>query len=94
MARIPVVANVLEYNTAVAADVRKIVGLRVLTLNLISSPGAGKTTLIERTAAALKGELRLAVIEGDLATTLDACRIAAHGTPAVHINTTGGMDVE
>jgi hydrogenase nickel incorporation protein HypB len=46
MTRIPVIANVLEYNAAVAADVRKIVGPRVLTLNLISSPGAGKTTLI------------------------------------------------
>ena len=94
MTRIPVIANVLEYNTAVAADVRRIVGPRVLTLNLISSPGAGKTTLIERTAAALKGELRLAVIEGDLATTLDAGRVAAQGVPVVQINTNGGCHLE
>lgn len=94
MTHIPIIANVLEYNTAVAADVRKVVGPRVLTLNLISSPGAGKTTLIERTAATLKGELRLAVIEGDLATTLDAGRVAAHGVPVVQINTNGGCHLE
>jgi hydrogenase nickel incorporation protein HypB len=94
MTRIPVIANVLEYNTTVAADVRKIVDPRVLTLNLISSPGAGKTTLIERTAAALKGELGLAVIEGDLATTLDAGRVAAQGVPVVQINTNGGCHLE
>jgi len=94
MTRIPVIANVLEYNTAVAADIRKVVGPRVLTLNLISSPGAGKTTLIERTAAALKGDLRLAVIEGDLATTLDAGRVAEQGVPVVQINTNGGCHLE
>jgi hypothetical protein len=46
MTRTPIIANVLEYNLAVAADVRKVVGPCVLVLNLISSPGAGKTTLI------------------------------------------------
>jgi hydrogenase nickel incorporation protein HypB len=94
MTHIPIVANVLQYNTAVAADIRKAVGPRVLTLNLISSPGAGKTTLIERTAAALRGKLRLAVIEGDLATTLDAGRVAAQGVPVVQINTNGGCHLE
>jgi len=87
MRHIPVITDILEYNSAVAADVRKAISPRVLTLNLISSPGAGKTTLIERTAAALKGELRLAVIEGDQATTLDASRVAAQGVPTVQINT-------
>ncbi len=94
MTRIPVIANVLEYNIAVAADVRQVIGPRILTLNLISSPGAGKTTLIERTAAALQGELRLAVIEGDLATTLDAGRVAAQGVPVVQINMNGGCHLE
>jgi len=92
--RIPVITNILAYNDAVARDVRQATGPRVLTLNLISSPGAGKTTLIERTAAALAGELRLAVIEGDLATTLDAARVAAHGVPVVQINTDGGCHLE
>jgi len=94
MTRIPVIANVLEYNQAVADDVRRAVGGRALTLNLVSSPGAGKTALVERTAAALKDELRLAVIEGDLATTLDAGRVAAHGVPVVQINTNGGCHLE
>jgi hydrogenase nickel incorporation protein HypB len=94
MTRIPVIANILAYNDAVARDVRQTIGPRVLTLNLISSPGAGKTTLLERTAAALAGELRLAVIEGDLATTLDAARVAAHGVPVVQINTEGGCHLE
>lgn len=92
--RIPVVADILESNQAVAQDVRRAIGQRALTLNLISSPGAGKTALIERTAAALKGELRLAVIEGDLATSLDAERVAAHGVPVVQINTGGGCHLE
>jgi hydrogenase nickel incorporation protein HypB len=94
MTRIPVITSILAYNDAVARDVRQAVGPRVLTLNLISSPGAGKTTLVERTAAALAGELRLAVIEGDLATTLDAARVAAHGVPVVQINTEGGCHLE
>jgi hydrogenase nickel incorporation protein HypB len=94
MTRIPVIANVLEYNQAVADDVRRAVGARALTLNLVSSPGAGKTALVERTAAALKDELRLAVIEGDLATALDAGRVAAHGVPVAQINTHGGCHLE
>ncbi len=94
MKRIPVIANVLESNRAVAQDVRQAIGQNVLVLNLISSPGAGKTTLIERTAAALKGELRLAVIEGDLATSLDAERVAAHNVAVVQVNTGGGCHLE
>lgn len=94
MTRIPVVADVLESNRAVAQEVRQALGPRVLTLNLISSPGAGKTTLLERTAAALAGELRLAVVEGDLTTSLDAERIAAHGVPVVQINTGGDCHLE
>lgn len=94
MKRIPVVTNVLEYNQAVANDVRQAIHPTTLVLNLLSSPGAGKTTLIERTAAALQGELRLAVIEGDLTTTLDADRVAAYNVPVVQINTDGGCHLE
>jgi len=94
MKRIPIVANVLEYNQSVAHDVRRAMGSHMLALNLLSSPGAGKTTLIEQTAAALKGEIRLAVIEGDLATTLDADRVAAQGVPVVQINTDGSCHLE
>lgn len=59
----------------------------VLAINLMSAPGAGKTMLLESTIAALKNELRLAVIEGDLETENDAARIRAHGVPAVQITT-------
>jgi len=59
----------------------------VLAVNLMSSPGAGKTALLERTIEALAGQLRVAVIEGDLATENDAQRIRAHGVPAIQITT-------
>jgi len=59
----------------------------VLALNLMSSPGAGKTLLLEATIAELKREFRIAVIEGDLETENDAARIRAHGVPAVQITT-------
>jgi hydrogenase nickel incorporation protein HypB len=59
----------------------------VLAINLMSSPGAGKTSLLEATIAALKGELSIAVIEGDLETENDAERIRAQGVPAIQIAT-------
>jgi hydrogenase nickel incorporation protein HypB len=62
----------------------------VFVANLMSSPGAGKTTLLEETARRLKGELRMAAIEGDLATDRDARRIETAGIPCRQINTGGG----
>jgi hydrogenase nickel incorporation protein HypB len=59
----------------------------VLAVNLMSAPGAGKTRLLEATIEALAGELRLAVIEGDLETDNDAARIRARGVPAYQITT-------
>jgi hydrogenase nickel incorporation protein HypB len=59
----------------------------LLALNLMSSPGAGKTSLLEATIEALQGELRIAVIEGDLETENDAERIRAKGVPAIQIAT-------
>ena len=59
----------------------------VLAINLMSSPGAGKTALLEATIAALKDELRIGVIEGDLETENDAERIREHGVPAIQITT-------
>ncbi|MCX5684070.1 MAG: hydrogenase nickel incorporation protein HypB [Planctomycetota bacterium] len=63
---------------------------RVFVPNLMSSPGSGKTTLLEETARRLGGELRMAVIEGDLATDRDAQRIQRAGIPSYQINTGGG----
>ncbi|MBK5914900.1 hydrogenase nickel incorporation protein HypB [Rhodocyclus purpureus] len=60
---------------------------RILTINLMSSPGSGKTALLEATIRALQGSLRIAVIEGDLETENDAERIRALGVPAQQITT-------
>jgi hydrogenase nickel incorporation protein HypB len=93
--RIPVLTDITASNTELAGVLRAELTRRgILTLNIIASPGAGKTTLIERTVAALTGELRIAVIEGDLATSLDAERIVQAGAPAVQINTGGGCHLE
>ena len=59
----------------------------VLAINLMSSPGAGKTALLEATIDALGGDLKVAVVEGDLETENDADRIRAKGVPAIQIST-------
>ncbi len=88
--RVEVVEEILGANDRLAAENRaRLEAAGVFSLNLMASPGAGKTSLIERTAQALEGSLRLAVIDGDLATSLDADRAAASGAQAVQINTGG-----
>lgn len=83
--------NVLEENEIVAAQNRALFSQRgICVLNLISSPGSGKTSLLVETLERLKGELRCAVIEGDQQTAHDALRIAVTGAPVVQINTHGG----
>ena len=85
---IEVITAILGENDRVAAHNRvHFDGHGVLALNLMSSPGAGKTALLEATIRALDGRLRVAVIEGDLATENDADRIRACGVPAVQITT-------
>ncbi len=88
--RIPVVEKILSANDRLAAENRaRLEAAGVYALNLMASPGAGKTSLIERTIQRLSGELRLAVIDGDIATSIDADRAAAAGACAVQINTGG-----
>ncbi len=67
---------------------------RVLALNLLSSPGSGKTTLLEQTIKRLKGEISLAVIEGDQQTLNDAERIKAAGVDVVQVNTGAGCHLD
>jgi hydrogenase nickel incorporation protein HypB len=62
---------------------------KILCLNMISSPGSGKTTILHRTISELKGKIRIGVIEGDIQTDLDAEKIRKTGAPAVQINTNG-----
>ncbi|HLC05903.1 MAG TPA: hydrogenase nickel incorporation protein HypB [Anaerolineales bacterium] len=88
--RIPVVEKILSANDQLAEDIRKrLDAAGVFSYNLMASPGAGKTSLIERTIAGLAGRNRLAVIDGDVATSIDADRARAAGALAVQINTGG-----
>lgn len=88
--RIPVIEKILSANDRLAADNRaRLDQAGVLGLNFMASPGAGKTSLIERTVQALARELRVAVVDGDIASSIDADRAAAAGAVAVQINTGG-----
>lgn len=92
---IPVIRNILEANDRLADQLRAIYAAnKLLVLNLMSSPGAGKTSLLERTLTDLADELQMAVIEGDLQTDNDAQRVAATGAQAVQINTEGGCHLD
>ena len=88
--RVPVVEKILGANDRLAADNRaRLDAAGVYSLNFLASPGAGKTSLVEQTVGRLAGRLRLAVVDGDIATSLDADRAAAAGAKAVQINTGG-----
>jgi hydrogenase nickel incorporation protein HypB len=88
--RIPVVENILSANDRMAFRNQKLLNqLGVYSINIMASPGAGKTSLILKTLEALHGQLRLGVVEGDLATSIDAEKAQAAGIPAVQINTGG-----
>ncbi|MGE5466972.1 MAG: hydrogenase nickel incorporation protein HypB [Ignavibacteria bacterium] len=85
---IEVLEDLLAENDSQAAHNREHFDARgILAVNLMSSPGSGKTSLLEATIKALAGTLRIAVIEGDLETENDAERIRRHGVPAVQITT-------
>jgi len=85
---IEVITAILDENDRVAKHNREHFDAQgVFAINLMSSPGSGKTSLLEATIKALQGEFNVAVIEGDLATENDAARIRACGVPAVQITT-------
>jgi hydrogenase nickel incorporation protein HypB len=88
--RIPVVENILSANDRMAARNRDLLEQSgVYAINIMASPGAGKTSTILKTLEYLNGRLKLGVVEGDLATSIDAEKAAAAGMPAVQINTGG-----
>jgi hydrogenase nickel incorporation protein HypB len=93
---VPVVEKVLSANDAVAAEVRAQLDARgIFCLNLMAGPGAGKTSLIERTVAALKDEIPIGMINGDTsAAAFDAERSQRAGAASVHINTGGKCHLE
>lgn len=93
--KISVVKNILEANDRIAQENRAIFDENgLMVFNLMSSPGAGKTSLLEKTIDALKDELRISVIEGDIQSSQDAERIAQKGVPVVQINTGGACHLD
>lgn len=86
--RIEIVERVLRVNDALAEEVRATLDREgILAVNIIGSPGSGKTALLEGTAAALHPRIAMGVIEGDVATSRDAERVARCGVPVVQIET-------
>jgi hydrogenase nickel incorporation protein HypB len=95
MMEVPVVRDILSANDRVAAENKAVFAAAgVLVLNLMASPGAGKTSVILATAARLPADIRPGVIEGDLASSIDTEAVAAHGIPAVQINTGGNCHLD
>jgi len=92
---IPVVKEILSANDQVALENSEtFTQNNVFVLNLMASPGAGKTSLILATSTRLPDILRPGVIEGDLASRIDADKIAAQNIPVVQINTGGGCHLD
>jgi hydrogenase nickel incorporation protein HypB len=87
--------DLLAKNNRLAAGNRQLfTAKQLLVLNLVSSPGSGKTSLLERTLTDLKKELKFSVLEGDQQTSNDADRIAATGVPVKQINTGAGCHLD
>jgi len=89
--RVSIVENILNANDRLAEENRaRIDSAGVFAINIMASPGAGKTSLIEQTLPRLAGQLRVAVVDGDIATSIDADRAAAAGAgAAIQVNTGG-----
>ncbi len=88
MRKIELVQNILEVNESIAAQNKRLLDEHgVFAINIMASPGAGKTSLILQTIARLKGKLRIGVIEGDVASTLDAEKVKNEAVGVVQIST-------
>lgn len=93
--RIPIVEKILSANDRLALENRATFDAsNVFAINIMASPGAGKTSLIEQTVSALKDKLRIGMINGDIATSFDADRASAAGATAVQINTGGNCHLD
>jgi hydrogenase nickel incorporation protein HypB len=93
--KISIETDILSKNNRYAAGNRAIFSEKgIFALNLVSSPGSGKTTILERTLRDLSGKIRCAVVEGDQQTDNDARRIAATGVPVRQINTGAGCHLD
>ncbi len=92
---IKVIKNILGENDRIAAENQAMFqDKKVFVLNFMGSPGAGKTSVLEKTMEQLKDKINMAVIEGDLFTSKDAERIDKYGVPVIQINTAGGCHLD
>lgn len=92
---IKVVKQILEWNDDVSKAVRKVLEeKKVCLVNVMGSPGAGKTSLITAIIERLRQQYRIGVIEGDIAGQIDAEKIGKMGIPVVQLNTEGGCHIE
>lgn len=88
--KVSIVEGILSANDELAAQNRQLLDQHgICVMNVMASPGSGKTSLILRTIDALHGRLRIGVIEGDIASSVDADRVATKSVPVVQINTGG-----
>uniref|UniRef100_A0A7C4CBD9 Hydrogenase accessory protein HypB n=1 Tax=candidate division WOR-3 bacterium TaxID=2052148 RepID=A0A7C4CBD9_UNCW3 len=95
MAKVRLMRRVLADNDALAAGQLALLDKHgVFSVNIMSGPGSGKTSLIERTIEGLGGEWRIHVIEGDIQGDLDARRVAARGVDCTQINTRGACHLD
>jgi hydrogenase nickel incorporation protein HypB len=93
--KVKVVSDILDANDRIAEENRNLFNEKgVYVINIMSSPGAGKTSLVEKTIQALGDRFRIAVIEGDIQDTYDADRVAKLGIPVVQINTGGACHID
>jgi hydrogenase nickel incorporation protein HypB len=92
---IKVLKNILGANDQIAAKNRELMAKHeVFAVNIMASPGAGKTSVVLQTIRALKNKTRIGVIEGDIASSIDAETVAKEGVPVVQINTGGECHLE
>jgi len=92
---VKVLKDILSANNQIAEQNRRLLASKkIMAVNLMSSPGAGKTTLILRTVEALKEKARIGVIEGDVSSSIDAGKLSQAGITAIQINTGGGCHLD
>ena len=95
MSLITIERKVLEKNDVIAEDIRnKLKQHKIFSFNLVSSPGSGKTSIVEQTIKYLKNKIEIGVIEGDVQTDLDAQRVNQLQIPVAQIVTNGGCHLE
>lgn len=93
--KVMLTTKILDANERIAEENKKMFKeAGVYVVNLMSSPGAGKTSLLEKTIEAIKDKVRVGVIEGDITGTNDAERIDRFGVPVVQINTEGACHLD